>query len=112
MQAESRMQRMKLDSLQEIPAFILIRNRSRTLLPHPASWFVQTCGHTYAPDGQTVPYTSQLITIRATCLVDQPGKIRANTEDWKKAKQVVTKDKIRWTGNTFMPYKASGLDGI
>ncbi len=43
---------------------------------------------------------------------DQPGKIRVNSENWKKAKQVVTKDKITWAVKTFIPYRAPSPDGI
>ncbi len=35
-------------------------------------------------------------------MVDQPDKIRANREEWKKAKQVVTEDRITWTVNNFI----------
>ncbi len=45
-------------------------------------------------------------------MVDQCGKIKANCEDWKRAKKVVTKDRIRCTMNTFMLRKANGPDGI
>ncbi len=45
-------------------------------------------------------------------IVDQPGKIRDNGEDWKKTEQVVIDDRIRWAVNTFMPYKAPDPDGI
>ncbi len=45
-------------------------------------------------------------------MVDQSPTIRANNKDWKKTKQVLTEDRIRWAVNTFMPYKACGPDGI
>ncbi len=45
-------------------------------------------------------------------MVGQPGKIRANSKDWKEAKQVGTEDRIVKTVNTFMTYKAPGLDDI
>ncbi len=45
-------------------------------------------------------------------MVDQLGKIRASCEDWKKVKQPVTVDKIRWSVKTFMSYNAARPDGI
>ncbi len=45
-------------------------------------------------------------------MIDQLGKIRTDSEDWKKARYVVTKDRIRWTVSTFVSYMAPGTDGI
>ncbi len=44
-------------------------------------------------------------------VVDQPGKIKANNEDWKKVNKLVTEDRIRWTMNNLMAYETPGLDG-
>ncbi len=45
-------------------------------------------------------------------MVDQLGKIRTNSEDRRKAKQVVTEDRTTWAVNAFMPYMTPGPDGI
>ncbi len=39
-------------------------------------------------------------------------KSSANSADWYMARKVVMEDRVRWTVNSFMPYKASGPDGI
>ncbi len=36
-------------------------------------------------------------------MVDLSGRIRAKSEDWKKAKLVVTEDKISWAVYIFVP---------
>ncbi len=35
----------------------------------------------------------------------QPSKIRVNSEYWKKTKQTVTDDRIRWVVNNFISYR-------
>ncbi len=45
-------------------------------------------------------------------MVDQLGKIRANSENWKKTKKVLMVYRIMWAMNTFMAYRAPGLDGM
>ncbi len=42
-------------------------------------------------------------------MVDQLDKMRANSEDWKKARQVVIENRMKWAMNTFMPYNGNPI---
>ncbi len=44
-------------------------------------------------------------------MVDKPGKMTVNSENWKKAEQVVIEEMMRWAVNIFMPHRAPGPDG-
>ncbi|XP_048484155.1 uncharacterized protein LOC105391530 [Plutella xylostella] len=42
----------------------------------------------------------------------QPTKIRPSNEDWRKASQVFTPNRVRWAIKSFMPFKTGGEDNI